>query len=205
MSASGKPLIFKGVAHGPGTMNRKHPADLSSGELVALEGSALNGIPIHVEHDTSQSPVGNVLASYEGSRGELRVMGQITDPTVAKQVIDGSMRGLSLGTDVVQTVDGQVLSRSQRELSLCEEGRRTGTWITDIGNSTVHTVACFSKNASGARPAAQPPPNHRPTTAQPPPSHHPATHTRAHAHLHASWTLSDNLHALRRRQKSSPP
>lgn len=149
--SSKKPLVFKGVAHGPGSMSRKHPADLSAGELVALEGSALNGIPIHVEHDTSQVPVGNVLASYEGSRGELRVIGQVTDENVAKQVLNGTMRGLSLGTDCVQTMDGNVLSRSQRELSICEEGRRTGTWITDINNQTVHTVACFSKNATGAR------------------------------------------------------
>ena len=144
-----KPLVFKGVAHGPGSMNRKHPADLSSGELVALEGSALNGIPIHVEHDTSAAPVGSVLASYEGPRGELRVIGQVNDPNVAKQVLNGSMRGLSLGTDCVQDMSGQVLSRSQKELSICEEGRRTGTWITDINGQTVHTVACFSKNSPG--------------------------------------------------------
>tara|TARA_B110000858_G_scaffold89560_1_gene103514 strand:- start:348 stop:905 length:558 start_codon:yes stop_codon:yes gene_type:complete len=148
MSTS-KPLVFKGIAHGPGSLNRKHPADLSSGELVALEGSALNGIPIHVEHDTSATPVGNVLASYEGAMGELRVIGQVNDPNVAKQVLDGSMRGLSLGTDCVQDLSGHVLSRSQKELSICGEGRRTGTWITDINNQTVHTVACFSKNSPG--------------------------------------------------------
>ena len=60
------------------------------------------------------------------------------------------MRGLSLGTDCVQTMDGDVLNRSQKELSICKEGRRTGTWITDIENKTVHTVACFSKNSPGA-------------------------------------------------------
>lgn len=152
-----KPLNFKGVAHGPGSMNRKHPADLSSGELVALEGSALNGVPIHVEHDTTQAPVGHVLASYEGARGELRVIGQVTDAEVKKQVIDGTMRGLSLGTDCVQTMDGNVLNRSQQELSICKEGRRTGTWITDIENKTVHTVACFSKNATGTRTAIRTP------------------------------------------------
>ena len=146
------PLIFKGVAHGPGSMVRKHPADLSGGELAALEGSALNGLPIHVEHDTSMPAVGNVLASYEGPRGELRVIGQVNDQATAKAVLDGSMRGLSLGTDCVQTMDGNVLGRSQRELSLCEEGRRTGTWITDINNQTVHTVACFSKNSNGVCP-----------------------------------------------------
>ena len=148
--SSTKPLNFRGIAHGPGSLDRKHPADLSTGELVALEGSALNGIPIHIEHDTTKSPVGHVLASYEGARGELRVIGQVTDSNVKKQVLDGSMRGLSLGTDCVQTMDGDVLNRSQKELSICKEGRRTGTWITDIENKTVHTVACFSKNSTGA-------------------------------------------------------
>jgi hypothetical protein len=107
------------------------------------------GIPIHVEHDTSLPSVGNVLASYEGTRGELRVIGQINDADTARQVREGSMRGLSLGTDCVQSMDGRVLSRSQKELSVCGEGRRNGTWITHIDDKLVHTVAAFS--AKGAR------------------------------------------------------
>lgn len=140
------PLTFRGIAHPPAKKTRDHPADLSTGELMATQ---VAGLPIHVEHDTLLPSVGNVLTSYEGNRGELRVMGQINDPETARKVREGSMRGLSLGTDCVSTMDGRVLSRSQRELSVCEEGRRNGTWITEIDNKLVHTVAAFS--AKGAR------------------------------------------------------
>jgi hypothetical protein len=92
--------------------------------------------------------VGHVLASYEGTRGELRVIGQVTDPVVAEQVKSGELRGLSLGTDCVSDLSGNVLSRYQKELSLCEEGRRSGTWVTHIGDRMVHQVAAFS--AKGA-------------------------------------------------------
>lgn len=144
------PLIFQGIAHPPAKSARDHPSDLSAGELMATQAA---GIPIHVEHDTSQPSIGNVLTSYEGTRGELRVMGQIDDADVARQVREGSMRGLSLGTDCIQSMDGRVLSRSQKELSVCEEGRRNGTWITHVDNKLVHTVAAFS--AKGARRATR--------------------------------------------------
>ena len=77
------------------------------------------------------------------------MMGEITDPTIAQQVKDGTLRGLSLGTDCIQDMEGSVLSRSQKELSVCEEGRRTGTWITDINNNQVHEVAAFSNKIYG--------------------------------------------------------
>ncbi|MDA9603598.1 hypothetical protein N9S30_00420 [bacterium] len=79
-----------------------------------------------------------------GSRGELRVMGQINDAETARRVTSGKLRGLSLGTDCIQDIDGNTLSRKQKELSICEEGRRTGTWITHLGDKQVHEVACFS-------------------------------------------------------------
>lgn len=116
------------------------------GELAVTNA---NGIPLHVEHDTSAPSVGHVLCSYEGTRGELRVIGQVSDQATARRVESGELRGLSLGTDCVQSMDGQVLSRSQRELSLCDEGRRSGTWVTHIGDRQVHSVAAFS--AKGTR------------------------------------------------------
>jgi hypothetical protein len=76
-------------------------------------------------------------------------MGEITDPNIAQQVKDGTLRGLSLGTDCIQDMEGSVLSRSQKELSVCEEGRRSGTWITDINNRQVHQVAAFSNKPYG--------------------------------------------------------
>ena len=141
-------LIFKGIAHPPAKGKRDHPSDLSFGELNANGRGKLNGLPVHVEHDTKSASIGNVLTSFEGSRGELRVIGQITDPEIAAQVRDGSLRGLSLGTDCIQNLNGDVLTRSQKELSICEEGRRNGTWITHLDNKLVHTVAAFSKSAS---------------------------------------------------------
>jgi len=71
-------------------------------------------------------------------------MGQISDADTARRVSSGELRGLSLGTDCVQDIEGNTLSRKQKELSICEEGRRTGTWITHLGDKQVHEVACFS-------------------------------------------------------------
>jgi hypothetical protein len=142
---SSEPLVFQGIAHPPPKAVRDHPSDLSVGELASTRAA---GLPLHVEHDTVAPSVGNVLTSWEGPRGEMRVMAQVTDPSVAQQIRDGSMRGLSLGTDCLQSMDGNVLTRSQKELSVCEEGRRSGTWITHVDNQIVHTVAAFS--AKGA-------------------------------------------------------
>lgn len=139
------PLTFRGIAHPPAKNSRDHPSDLSAGEILA---TTAGGLPLHVEHDTSSNPVGHVLASYEGTRGELRVIGQVTDESVASRVTRGELRGLSLGTDCVGDMEGRVLSRHQKELSLCSEGRRNGTWITDINDRSVHSVAAFS--AKGA-------------------------------------------------------
>ena len=144
-------LIFKGVAHPPPKSARDHPSDLSVGELAATVGSKLHGLPVHVEHDTSTASVGNVLTSFEGCKGELRVIGQITDPVVAEKVRNGTLRGLSLGTDCIQSMNGEYLSRSQKELSVCGEGRRNGTWITHLDDRLVHTVDVFSNSMAGAQ------------------------------------------------------
>jgi hypothetical protein len=144
-------VCLAGIAHPPPKTPRDHPSDLSAGEVLSTQ---LGGLPIHVEHETASKPVGNCLASWAGTRGELRVMGEITDPQIAQQVKDGTLRGLSLGTDCIQDMEGAVLSRSQKELSVCEEGRRSGTWITDINNRRVHEVAAFSNKPYGTCPAA---------------------------------------------------
>jgi hypothetical protein len=138
---SGASLIFKGIAHPPPKAVRDHPSDLNAGELAVTQAA---GLPLHVEHETNGPAIGNVLASYPGTRGELRVIAKVDDPNIAEQIRNGSMRGLSLGTDCIQSMDGHVLSRYQKELSVCEEGRRSGTWITEVDNKLVHTVAAFS-------------------------------------------------------------
>ena len=136
-----QPLTFRGVAHPPAKSSREHPSDLSAGELAVTNAS---GLPVFVEHETDKEAAGHVLASWEGSRGELRVIGQITNPDTARRVVSGELRGLSLGTDCVSAIDGQILSRQQKELSLCEEGRRSGTWLTHLNDKQVHSVAAFS-------------------------------------------------------------
>ena len=156
------PLTFRGIAHPPAKATRDHPSDLSAGELLATN---THGLPVFVEHETNRPSVGHVLASYSGPRGELRVLGQITDPGVAQQVIAGDLRGLSLGTDCVGDLAGNVLTRHQKELSLCEEGRRNGTWITDINDKVVHSVAAFSKK--GECPASPNSPLNITSNAQP--------------------------------------
>jgi len=150
---SSESLIFKGIAHPPAKKTRDHPSDLSVGELAATN---THGLEIFVEHDTTQPSVGHVLASYEGTRGELRVIGTVDDADTAAKMRSGELRGLSLGTDCVADMSGNVLSRSQKELSLCEEGRRSGTWVTEIDNRVVHQVECFSATAFNAKGAPYP-------------------------------------------------
>ena len=140
-------LVFEGTAHPPAKAVREHPADLSHGEITAIARGGVHGLPLHVEHDTTAQSVGRVLTSWQGRKGELRVMGQVTDPAVAARVRDGNLRGLSLGTDCVQAMNGDVLTRNQRELSLCGEGRRVGTWVDHIDGQRVHSIECFSRTA----------------------------------------------------------
>ena len=69
--------------------------------------------------------------------------------TDIEKVRDGTLRGLSLGTDMVLNETGDVLYRAQGELSICEEGRRPGTWIDTVNGKTVHRVACVSAQRAG--------------------------------------------------------
>jgi hypothetical protein len=63
----------------------------------------------------------------------------------------GKMRGLSLGTDLVSDTNGDVLYRGQAELSVCEEGRRQGTWIDTINGTRVHQRANASMQSACLR------------------------------------------------------
>ena len=61
------------------------------------------------------------------------------------------MRGLSLGTSMILDRGWHVAFRGQDELSICDEGKRPGTWIDTIERGVVRQVECFSKSAAGAR------------------------------------------------------
>ncbi len=143
---SAAPLPIRGVAHPPpGRNGRGNSADLSRAEI---KGTDLAGKPLLHEHDSSER-VGTVLASWEGPRGELRIAANVEDPQAQQQVRDGSLRGLSLGTDMIMNMQGEVAYRGQAELSVCAEGRRPGTWVDNINGQVVHAVETFSsRNAS---------------------------------------------------------
>jgi len=129
------PVEVRGVAHPPPTHGgRDDPSDLNAAEIATTQ---LGGAPLFWEHQTSSRPVGQVLASWEGSDGSLRMSAIVTDPTTEKRVRNGTARGLSLGTDVISTDKGDVLMRAQRELSVCKEGRRPGTFIDHVGGQRV--------------------------------------------------------------------
>ena len=142
-------IQIRGTAHPPPPHGggRRTAADLSRAEIGATN---IAGRPLLNEHDAN-SRVGTCLASWQGSDGSLRIAANVEDPDAARQVRNGTLRGLSLGTDMVLSEDGDVLYRNQAELSICEEGRRPNTWIDTIDGQTVHQVACFSKQRESAR------------------------------------------------------
>jgi hypothetical protein len=136
-------IEIRGTAHPPPPKDgrRKCAADLNAAEIASTN---ISGRPLLNEHDHN-AQVGTCLASWKGTDGSLRIAARVEDKEVAKQVKDGKLRGLSLGTDMVMDETGSILYRGQAELSVCAEGRRSGTWIDTINGKTVHAVSCASK------------------------------------------------------------
>ena len=146
---SAEPLAIRGVAHPPPSRaGRGNSADLSRAEI---QGTDLAGKPLLNEHDASER-VGTVLASWEGPRGELRIAANVENAAAQQQVRDGTLRGLSLGTDMILGMDGQVAYRGQAELSVCAEGKRPGTWVDNVGGQVVHAVETFSSRNESESP-----------------------------------------------------
>ena len=109
---------IRGVAHpAPSKFGRGNRAALSRAEI---QSTNLAGKPLLNEH-SSDERVGTVLTSWEGRDGSLRIAAHVEDPTAQQQVRDGTLRGLSLGTDMILATDGSVAYRSQAELSICAE------------------------------------------------------------------------------------
>ena len=140
-------MEVRGVAHPRPDKRRASPADLSAAEI---RGTQLAGMPLLNEHDHS-ARVGTVLASWEGRGGDLRMSAQIDDERVAKQVREGQLRGLSLGTSMLMTADGNVAFRGQEELSICEEGKRRNCWIDTIDGANVLQHHTASKKGACSR------------------------------------------------------
>ena len=144
--SNSKPLQFFGVAHPPPKKNgRNNIADLSAAEIGTTNMGKNGGTDVLVEHDHA-SKVGSVQASWEASDGSLHVAGIINDPTAAQKVRSGKMRGLSLGTSVIQDMSGNALLRSQDEISICVEPRRAGCYINRIDGQKVRQVQAFSNS-----------------------------------------------------------
>jgi len=144
-----KPLSIRGVAHPPPPRRggRANRADLTSAEIDCTN---LAGKPLLCEHDHGDR-VGTVLASWKGSDGSLRIAANVEEPQAIEQVKRGEMRGLSLGTGMTLDTDGNVAYRGQEELSICEVGKRPGTWIDTMNGVPCRAVECFSKSKAGAR------------------------------------------------------
>ena len=142
-------LPIRGVAHPPPPRRggRANKADLTGAEIACTN---LAGKPLLCEHDAGDR-VGTVLASWKGRDGSLRIAANVEDPGAIEQVKKGEMRGLSLGTSMILGEDGSVAFRGQDELSICEEGKRPGTWIDTMNGVPCRAVECFSKSAAGAR------------------------------------------------------
>lgn len=136
-------IDIRGTAHPAPPANgvRGCAADLSRAEIQATN---ISGRPLLNEHNHS-AQVGQCMASWQGTDGSLRIAARVTDPEAIKGVRDGSLRGLSLGTNMIMDEGGQVLFRNQGELSVCKEGRRPGTWVDTINGKAVMQVACASK------------------------------------------------------------
>ena len=161
-SASAPPLRFRGVAHPPAGAKRNSHGDLSRAEIHALSKGQLgkSAMPVCVEHDRSRA-VGTVHASYRGPNGELCVAGVVRDAEAAAAVRRGDLRGLSLGTGVTTTYDDSGQSthlRTQEEISLCSEPRRSGCYIHSLDGETVRTVVCASKGGALHASPSPPPP-----------------------------------------------
>ena len=151
-----KPLSIRGVAHPPPPRRggRANRADLTGAEIDCTN---LSGKPLLCEHDHGDR-VGTVLASWKGRDGSLRVAANVEEPSAIEMVKNGTMRGLSLGTGMTLDGDGNVAYRGQDELSICEEGKRPGTWIDTMDGVPCRAVECFSKSKAGeqmCRPSAK--------------------------------------------------
>lgn len=142
-------MEIRGVAHPPAPPGggRNCAADLSAAEIRATN---IGGRPLLDEHDAN-ARVGTCLASWPGSNGELRVAARVTDAATQERIRKGSMRGLSLGTDMIMDDKQNVLFRGQAELSVCAEGRRPGTWIDTVNGKNVLRHHRASQKLSGAR------------------------------------------------------
>lgn len=136
-------LQFRGTAHPPPGVSDPDVANLSAAEIGLTNLGRNGGAPLLFEHNQRQK-IGQCLASWEGRNGELRVAGVVDDPEIERSMRNGSNRGLSLGTDVVQDTSGNALYKEQQELSVCAEPRRPMCFVDTIDGKSVRATRRFS-------------------------------------------------------------
>ena len=140
------PVQFKGIAHPapPRNGKRNNVADLSRAEIATTNLGRRGGTEVRVEHEPGG--VGRVHSSWEGRDGSLRVSGVISNAKAEQLVKSGSMRGLSLGSSVIQSASGERIVVAQDELSICEAPRRPGCFIDELdGRSVLRNVRASAK------------------------------------------------------------
>lgn len=142
-------LSFRGTAHPPPRRDgrRDNIADLSSAEIGCTQLGKNGGTDLLVEHEHG-AKVGVVDCSWEGTDGRMRVSGRISDPNAINLVRTGKMRGLSLGTSVMKSMDDKRLYPQHDELSICEQPRRAGCYIDELNGKSVVRHQRFSKKGA---------------------------------------------------------
>jgi len=147
-------LRITSVAHPPARECHSHPADLNDAEIATTN---LAGLPVFHEHDTKSAPIGKVITSYQPSRGEdagaLMCESVITDQEAIERIESGKERGVSLGTELIHDGNGTVMSRINRELSVCAQGARPGCvtkWISKNNGPSRRVSSTFRASLYGA-------------------------------------------------------
>jgi hypothetical protein len=151
---------FVGTAHPPPGSKRNEPGELNAAEIATLDMGSVGRqrvqAPVLVEHNGP--PVGRVLASWTGRKGEMRVLGRIDDAEAEVAVRNGEMRGLSLATemhymDSDREQRGDATVRKAYELSVCEMPKRARCFIDEIDGKRVPT-ACYASAKGATTPAS---------------------------------------------------
>ena len=155
-------LTFVGTAHPRAPPKRAHVADFNNAEIATTDlgrkrgsSSEFTGTPILVEHEDPK--VGRIMTSWQGPGGSFRVLGRVYDKAAEDAIRSGRMRGLSLGTQVIQSqqaaaecsTDG--LHRAVHEVSICEVPRRHGCYVHEVDGQEVDTLHCASNKGSTSR------------------------------------------------------
>jgi hypothetical protein len=134
-------VTITGTAHPPPSKHRENIADFNAAEIATTDLSRM-AIPVLVEHEGHTR--GKILSSWEGTKGELRVMARVTDKDAELKLRSGELPELSLGTSVF-AVGADVCHKRVQEVSLVEKGARQNCIIDSIDGQQVRTLVQASK------------------------------------------------------------